>query len=40
MTPLVRRIVAEHRTAVLALTLGLVVNVLAYIAVVRPLARK
>jgi Tfp pilus assembly protein PilO len=40
MTPLVRRIVAEHRTAVLALTLGLVVNVLAYIAVVRPLAAK
>ena len=40
MTPLVRRIIGEHRTGVLALTLGLVVNVLAYVAVVRPLAAK
>lgn len=40
MTPLVRRIVSEHRTGVLALSVALALNVLAYIAIVRPLAAK
>ena len=40
MTPLVRRIIAEHRTGVLALALFLVLNLLAYAVVVRPLAAK
>lgn len=40
MTPLARRIIAEHRTAVLALALFLLLNLLAYIVVVRPLAAK
>jgi len=40
MTPLFRRIVAENRFAVATLSLALLVNLLAYILVVRPLEAK
>src|SRR5689334_24799128 len=38
--PLVRRIVTEHRRAVIALLAALVANVLAYVLLVAPLARQ
>ena len=38
--PLVRRVATEHRGAVIALTVALVVNVLAYLFIVLPLSRQ
>lgn len=40
MTPLLRRVLAEHQRVAVALVLVLLFNVLAYAAVVRPLAAK
>ena len=40
MTPLLRRAIAEHRVAVVMLATALVLNVLAYVLVVRPLELK
>ena len=40
MTPLVRRILAEHRGMIATLAIVLVANLLAYVLVVRPLALK
>lgn len=38
--PFVRRVVTEHRRAVITLAVALVVNVLAYLFIVQPLARQ
>ena len=40
MTPLARRVIAENRGAIVILTLALLVNVLAYVLIVRPLEVK
>ena len=40
MTPLVRRIIGEHRTLIATLAVALLVNLLLYVLVVRPLALK
>lgn len=40
MTPLMRRVIAEHRPAIAALAIALAGNVLAYFLVVRPLGLK
>jgi Tfp pilus assembly protein PilO len=40
MTPLLRRIIAEKRNVVLPLAIALVVNLFAFVLVVRPLAQK
>ncbi len=40
MNPLLRRVLAEHQRLAVALVAGLFLNLLAYVAVVRPLAAK
>ena len=40
MTPLVRRIIGEHRALIATLAIALLVNLLLYVLVVRPLALK